>query len=176
MWQKSHLHLKNSDNKNLKIQALEQQIDGIVSTFYRQALFADFELEAHKKALEGNGLTYADLNSIMERLYKAYYGIDLNTEELKKYVWAYIPHLFNSPFYVYQYATSLSASTLIFENVKNNKPNAFESYLNMLKAGGSMYPVDIVKIAGVDLTTKEPFKALCDKLDYLVDELDKLVK
>ncbi len=167
--------LKNSDNKNLKIQALEQQIDGIVSTFYRQALFADFELEAHKKALEGNGITYADLNGIMERLYKEYYGIDLSTEELKKYVWAYIPHLFNSPFYVYQYATSLSASTLIFENVKTNKPQAFENYINMLKAGGSMYPVDIVKIAGVDLTTPAPFKALCDKLDYLVDELEKLL-
>jgi oligoendopeptidase F len=112
----------------------------------------------------------------MARLYELYYGYSLDTEALKKYVWAYIPHLFNSPFYVYQYATCFSASFKIYNDVKNNVPGAKEAYLNMLKAGGSDYPVEIVKKGGADLTTAAPFKAVCDKLNELVDELEKLTK
>ena len=168
--------LQKSDSKEVKIQAIEKLAQNIVSTFYRQTLFADFELEAHKKALQGNGLTYDDLNSIMARLYELYYGYSLEGEQLKKFVWAYIPHLFNSPFYVYQYATCFSASFKIYNDVKNNVPGAKDAYLNMLKAGGSDYPVEIVKRGGADLTTAAPFKAVCDKLDELVDELEKLTK
>lgn len=168
--------LAKSNSKEVKIQAIEKLASNIVSTFYRQTLFADFEYEAHKKALQGGGLTYEDLNNIMARLYELYYGYSLDTEALKKYVWAYIPHLFNSPFYVYQYATCFSASFKIYNDVKNNVPGAKEAYLNMLKAGGSDYPVEIVKKGGADLTTAAPFKAVCDKLNELVDELEKLTK
>ena len=168
--------LKNSDDKTLKIQALEQQIDSIVSTFYRQTLFADFEYQAHLKALNGEGLTYETLCNIMKELYLEYYGIDLETEPLKKFVWAYIPHLFNSPFYVYQYATCLSAAMEIYQNVKNNVPGAKEKYIEMLKLGGSMYPVDIVKKGGVDLTTSKPFEAVCNKLSELVKTMKELIK
>ena len=167
--------LKNSDDKELKIQALEQQIDGIVSTFYRQTLFADFEYQAHKMALEGKPFTYESLSKVMEELYQTYYGIDLNTEQLKKFVWCYIPHMYYTPFYVYQYATCFSASMKIYQDIKNNVPNAVEKYFDLLKAGGSMYPVDIVKLGGVDLTTPEPFEAVCQKLDILLDELEKLI-
>lgn len=167
--------LKNSDDKELKIQALEQQIDGIVSTFYRQTLFADFEYQAHQMALEGKAFTYESLSKIMEDLYMNYYGIDLNTEELKKFVWCYIPHMYYTPFYVYQYATCFSASMKIYQDIKNNVEGAKEKYFNLLKAGGSQYPVDIVKLGGVDLTTAEPFEAVCKKLDTLLDELEKLI-
>jgi len=168
--------LSKSNDKAVKIQAIEKQINNIVSTFYRQALFADFEYQAHEKAINGEGLTYKVLCDIMAELYKTYYGIDLDTEPLKKYVWAYIPHIFNSPFYVYQYATCFSASAKIFSDVKNGVKGAKEKYLDMLKAGGSDYPVEIVKKGGVDLTTAAPFKAVCDNLDHLLDELEKLVK
>jgi len=168
--------LSKSNDKQVKIQAIEKLASNIVSTFYRQSLFADFELQAHKKALEGSGLTYEDLNNIMAELYETYYGYSLDTEELKKYVWAYIPHLFNSPFYVYQYATCFSASFKIYNDVKNGKKGALENYLDMLKSGGSDYPVEIVKKGGADLTTAEPFKAVCDKLNELIDELEELVK
>lgn len=168
--------LKNSDNKELKIQALEEQIDGIVSTFYRQTLFADFEYQAHQLVIEDKPFTYESLCDIMANLYLTYYGIDLDTEPLKKYVWAYIPHMYNSPFYVYQYATCFSASMKIFEDIKNKVPGAFDKYINMLKAGGSMYPIDIVKLGGVDLTTKEPFEAVCNKLNSLIDEYEHLIK
>ena len=168
--------LKNSNNKELKLQAVCKSIDNIVSTFYRQTLFADFEYQAHTKALNGEELNYEVLSNIMADLYKEYYGIDLDTEPLKKFVWAYIPHMYYSPFYVYQYATCFSASMNIYERIKNNEPKAMENYLNMLKSGASMYPVDIVKLSGVDLTTKEPFEAVCNKLNSLLDSLEELIK
>lgn len=168
--------MKNSTDKALKIQALEQQIDGIVSTFYRQTLFADFEYQAHMLVIENKPFTYESLNNIMADLYKKYYDIDLDTEPLKKMVWAYIPHMYNTPFYVYQYATCFSASSKIYQDVKNNVPGAFEKYVLMLKMGGCTYPVEIVKQGGVDLTSKEPFVAVCTKLNDLLDEFEKLVK
>ena len=167
--------LKSSDDKNVKIQALEQQIDGIVSTFYRQTLFADFEYQAHSLAIEGKAFTYESLSNIMADLYMTYYGIDLNTEELKKFVWAYIPHMYYTPFYVYQYATCFSASMKIYQDVKNNVEGAKDKYFDLLKAGGSLYPVDVVKLGGVDLTTSAPFEAVCQKLDQLLDELEALL-
>lgn len=169
-----HLLSKSSD-KATKIQAIEKLAQNIVSTFYRQALFAEFELKAHNKALEGRGLTYDDLNNIMAELYEEYYGYSLDSEELKKYVWAYIPHIFNSPFYVYQYATCFSASFKIYNDVKNKVPHAYEKYIDMLKAGGSDYPVEIVKKGGCDLTTKDAFVDVCKKLDELTSELEKLI-
>lgn len=106
-----------------------------------------------------------------------YYGIDLDTEPLKKMVWAYIPHLYFSPFYVYQYATCFSASMQLFDDIIiNNKKGSKEKYINMLQAGGSTYPVDIVKLGGVDLTSKEPFEAVCKEFDHLLDELEELIK
>ena len=112
----------------------------------------------------------------MKELYKQYYDIDLNNEPYKEFVWAYIPHLFHTPFYVYQYATSFASSLAIYEKIKNNEANAFENYLNLLKAGGSKYPVEIVKSAGVDLTKKESFMAVVNRVSELVNELEKLLE
>ena len=167
--------LKTSDDKNLKIVVLQNAIDGLIGTFYRQTLFADYEYQAHNLGLAGSPITYESLSNIMSELYLQYYGIDLNTEPLKKFVWCYIPHLFHSPFYVYQYATSFASSLAIYENVKNKKEGAFENYLKLLKAGGSMYPVEIVKAAGVDLTNPDSFMAVVNRVSYLVSELEKLL-
>jgi len=109
----------------------------------------------------------------MKDLYKKYYGIDLETEELKKFVWAYIPHLFHTPFYVYQYATSYATSQAIYMNVKNKVPGAFDAYINLLRSGGSDYPVELIKKAGVDLTKKDAFMAVVKRLDELVSMLEK---
>ena len=168
--------LHTSKDKNVKLQAVEKQIMNIVSTFYRQTLFADFEYQAHMKALNGEALTYEVLDNIMTDLYQTYYGIDLNTEPLKKMVWAYIPHMYGTPFYIYQYATCFSASSKIFNDIKNNVPGAFDNYINMLKSGGKDYPVNLVKNGGADLTTPAPFKAVCDSLNSLLDELEELIK
>ena len=112
----------------------------------------------------------------MTDLYDKYYGINLNNEAYKNCVWGYIPHFFHTPFYVYQYATSFAASLAIYENVKAGKENALDDYLNMLKMGGSNYPVEIVKSAGVDLTTTEPFMAVVHRLEELTEELAKLLE
>ena len=126
-------------------------------------------------AEEGKPINYQVLCDEMIKLYKTYYGIDISEEKVKPYVWAYIPHLFYTPFYVYQYATSFTASMLIYENVKNGKEHAFEDYINMLRSGGSTYPIEEVKIAGVDLTKKEAFLAVTDRMQVLVDQLEKLL-
>ncbi len=162
-------------SRNDKIALLQKSIDEIMSTFYRQTLFAHFEYDVAKMAEEGKPINYQVLSDEMISLYKTYYGIDISEEKVKPFVWAYIPHLFYTPFYVYQYATSFTASMLIYENVKSGKEHAFENYINMLRSGGSTYPIDEVKIAGVDLTKKEAFLVVAERMKKLVDELEKLL-
>lgn len=162
-------------SKNDKIALLQKSIDQIVSTFYRQTLFAQYEYEISQKAEKGEPINYQVLSDERTKLYKAYYGIDITEEELKPLVWAYIPHLFYTPFYVYQYATSFTASMLIYKNFRSGAKDAFNNYLKMLKSGGSRYPIDEVKLAGVDLTKKEAFSAVTGRRKELVEELDKLL-
>ncbi|QWC00474.1 oligoendopeptidase F [Mycoplasmatota bacterium] len=163
-------------SKNEKIALLQRSIDDIMGTFYRQTLFAIYELEAHKLVENNEPITADKLSNIMINLYNEFYDIDITEEEVKEFVWAYIPHLFYTPFYVYQYATSFAASLKIYENVKNNKENAFDNYLNLLKSGGSDYPVKQVLDAGVDLTKEDSFKAVVHRLEELVDELEVVLK
>lgn len=162
-------------SKNDKIALLQKSIDEICATFYRQTLFANYEYDIATMAEKGEPINYKVLSDEMIKLYKTYYGIDISEEKVKPLVWAYIPHLFYTPFYVYQYATSFTASMLIYKRVKEGVPNAFENYIEMLKSGGSTYPIDEVKIAGVDLTKKESFLAVTDRMKELVDELEKLL-
>jgi oligoendopeptidase F len=168
--------LKNTKNKDERIVLLQKAIDNLIATFYRQALFAHYEYLAHEKYEAGEVIDEEVLSNIMKDLYKKYYGLDLSKEELTKYVWAYIPHLFRSPFYVYQYATSYAASALIYENVSKGTPHAFDNYINLLRSGGSDYPVNLLKKAGVDLTKPDAFKAVARRLDELVSMLADLIK
>lgn len=160
-------------SKEIKIQLLQKAIDSIVSTFYRQTLFAHYELLAHQLIEKSEPINYEVLSNIMIDLYKKYYGLDIKKEIYKQYVWAYIPHLFNSPFYVYQYATSFAASFKIYKDVSNGVEGAYEKYIGLLKSGGSKYPIEQAKEAGVDFTKKETFMAVIERLDQLVDELEK---
>ena len=174
-----HTHTTYSDGDldiNDKIKLLQKAIDSIMSTFYRQTLFAHYELLASKLAEEDKVVNHKVLSNIMIDLYKKYYGIDITKEKLKQFVWAYIPHLFYTPFYVYQYATSFSASFALYKNYKKDGLPAFENYLKLLKAGGSKYPIDEAKEAGIDFTKKETFLAVVDRMDELVDKLEKLLE
>ena len=103
------------------------------------------------------------------------YGLDIEDEKLKKLVWAYIPHLFYTPFYVYQYATSFTASMLIYQNVKKGLPGAFDKYINMLRSGGKTYPINEVKEAGVDLTRRDTFMSVVNYIDDLVSQLENIL-
>ena len=168
--------VQNASTKQEKIELLTMAIDNIHSTFYRQVLFATYEFEANKLVAEGNPISEQNLSKIMIDLYQHYYGLDITKEPGKQYVWAYIPHLFHTPFYVYQYATSFAASLKIYDSVKSNVPGAFDNYVKMLKSGGSMYPVDQAKMAGADLTNKDTFLAVVKRLDALLDQLEEALK
>ncbi len=168
--------MEHSNNKNEKIVILQQAIDNIVSTFYRQTLFANYEYLAHQLVENKKPVTAEALGSIMTELYWDYYGIHLEEEPLKNNVWAYIPHFFHTPFYVYQYATSFAASLAIYEEVKKNPKEALKKYIAMLSMGGSNYPIEIVKTAGVDLTKTDAFLAVVHRLEELTKELKKLLE
>lgn len=167
--------MAHSTNKEEKIVVLQQALDNIVATFYRQTLFADYELRAHELVEKGIPVTQESLANIMTELYDVYYGINLKEEPLKNNVWAYIPHFFHTPFYVYQYATSFAASLAIYEKVKNKESNALENYIKMLSLGGSTYPIDIVKQASVDLTQEDAFIAVIHRFEELLKDLKKML-
>lgn len=165
--------MENVKDKNERIVLLQEAIDGLIATFYRQTLFAAYEYEAHELYEKGEVIDEEVLSNIMAKLYKKIYGLDLDKEPLKKLVWCYIPHLFHTPFYVYQYATSYAASQAIYQNVRNNVPGAFDKYIELLKSGSSDFPVELIKKAGVNLEEKEAFMAVVNRLDELVTLLEK---
>ncbi|MFA6800924.1 MAG: oligoendopeptidase F [Acholeplasmataceae bacterium] len=168
--------VKNAKSKEQKIALLEKALDGFMSTFFRQTLFATYEYKANELVEKGMPITDQSLSNIMIDLYKHYYDLDITSENGKEYVWAYIPHLFHTPFYVYQYATSYSASLKIYEDVSNKVPGAMDKFKDLLKSGGSDYPVNQVAKAGADLTDKETFKAVTKRFDSLIDQLEKALE
>ncbi len=179
--------LKNSKNSKEKLALLEQALGNIVGTFYRQTLFADYEYQAHKLAEEGKPITADVFSEIMQKLWKEYYGTTVTKDEIQKIVWSRIPHFFNSPFYVYQYATSFSASANFYEKITNEKKysekdrkKAQEKYMELLKSGGNDNPMNQLKKAGVDLSKPESFKAVAIEFDRLLDiyesEMKKVLK
>ena len=168
--------LSKAETKTQKIDLLEKAIDGIMATFFRQTLFATYEYEANLLVEKGQPVTDQSLSKIMIDLYKHYYDLDITEENGKEYVWAYIPHLYYTPFYVYQYATSYSASLKIYENVKNNVPSAMEDFKGLLKSGGSDFPVNQAAKAGADLTNKETFMAVIARFESLIDQLEKVLE
>jgi oligoendopeptidase F len=163
-------------SKNEQIALLQKAIDQICSTFYRQTLFADYEYQISLLAEKGEAINYEVLSKTMVSLYKDYYGIDISEEKVKPLVWAYIPHLYYTPFYVYQYATSFTASMIIYEKVKNKEPQAFDNYIKLLRSGGSDFPIEEVKAAGVDLTDEKSFASVTKRMSELVDKLETLLK
>lgn len=168
-----YLIKSGNTTKSEKIMLLQKAIDEILSTFYRQTLFANYEYNVSKMIEENKPIDHEVLSGIMIDLYKQYYGIDITKEKVKQYVWAYIPHMFYTPFYVYQYATSFAASFALYSAVKEEKPNAFENYINLLKSGGSKYPMEQARLAGIDFNKKETFMAVVRRLDELVKILEE---
>lgn len=167
--------LENSDDSLEKIALLEQSLGNIVGTYYIQTLFANYEYEAHKLIEEGKAITPDILDGIMETLFKKYFGDTVVIDELQKIIWSRIPHFFNSPFYVYQYSTSFASSAKLYENLKKN-PDSRERYLKLLKSGGNNHPMEQLKLAGVDLSTKEAFVSVAKEFDRLLDILEEELK
>ena len=164
-----------SDDERLFL--LGSYLENLRGTFFRQAMFAEFELAIHEMAEKGEALTGAKLTQTYGELLRRYHGHDQGVVRIPdEYTveWAYIPHFYYN-FYVFQYATSLVASTQLSREVLDGKPGARDHYLAMLKAGGSRYPYDLLKEAGVDLATPAPYRALEAQMNWAMDEIEKIV-
>ncbi len=154
----NHYMLEKVKTKEEKMCLLNELLDLFKSTIYRQTMFAEFEKKAHEYLDMGNVVTNEYLNNLYYELNKDYFGKDVVVDEEIKYEWSRIPH-FYTPFYVYQYATSLSISCYVAQNILNNTPGFKEKYLELLKAGGSDYPLELLKIIDIDLTDKKVFES-----------------
>ncbi|NCA68207.1 MAG: hypothetical protein EOM87_09125 [Clostridia bacterium] len=165
-------HMLKGANAALKKYLLTYLLDMFKGTVFRQSLFAEFEKEAHEVIEKGEGLSSDVLCKIYEDLNIKYYGSKYITDVVK-YEWARIPHFYKA-FYVYKYATGLIAATAISESIFSGEPNAIERYMEFLSAGGSMPPLDILKTAGVDLLTDEPYKKAFGLFAATLKELNYL--
>ncbi len=155
---------------------LQHAVDSIVGTFYTQVMFADYELQAHRLVEEGKPVTAEVLSGIYRKLLEEYYGDAAEINDLYRVTWARIPHFFNSPYYVYQYATCFASSAQIFKEMTTgdeaSKKAATERYLTLLRSGGNDHPMEQLKKAGVDLTKPATVQAVIDQMNELVTQLE----
>ena len=166
--------IENAETKEEKLALIENQLTNITTTFFRQTRFADFEKEVHRKTESGDALTPEILCSLYGNMYQKYWGDEMVVDEEETYTWARIPHFYYN-FYVYQYATSYAASQELVSQIKNEGQPAIDRFLNFLKAGSSKYPIDVLKIAGVDMTSPNPIKSVINKMNGLLDEMERLL-
>lgn len=169
--------LENTNDPKERIALLEQEIGNIVGTFYFQALLADYEYQAHKLAEAGEPITAEVLSKIMEDLFDKYYGDIIEKDELIYIFWARVPHFFNSPFYVYQYATCFASSAILYEKMINSsdeseRKETLDKYIRLLSSGGNDFPMEQLKKAGVDLSKIETIEAVAKQFDLLLDKLE----
>ena len=165
--------ISKTKDVEMKKYLLSYYLDMFRTTLFRQTMFAEFELEAHKLAEADAPITANALSEIYYNLNKKYYGKAVTHNDLIRYEWARIPHFYTS-FYVYQYATGITAAISIANNILKNGEKAFNGYKQFLSAGGSMPPIEILKLAGVDLTTEEPFKVAMKEFKDTLNELIKI--
>jgi len=170
-----HLLAKTTDPRE-RFLLLQHAVDEIVGTFYTQVLFADFEMQAHKLAEQGKPVTSEALNNIYLGLLRDYYGDSVTVDDAYKYTWARIPHFYNSPYYVYQYATCFASSAKLFKDMTTGEPAARKAatarYLALLKSGGNDEPIKQLQKAGVDLTQRATVQAVIDQMGELVGRME----
>jgi oligoendopeptidase F len=170
-----HLLHTTTDPKE-RFLLLQHAVDEIVGTFYTQVMFADFELQAHQRVERGEPLTTEVLNELYAGLLKTYWGDALTADDFYKYTWARIPHFFNTPYYVFQYATCFASSAQLFRAMTSgsneSRAEATARYLTLLKSGGNDYPMAQLRKAGVDLTQRATLQAVIDQLDALVSQME----
>ncbi|NLL44422.1 MAG: oligoendopeptidase F [Mollicutes bacterium] len=165
--------LNNSNDKNIKLTILNKMLDLVNSKIYRQTLFAEFEKIIYEKATNGEILTHELLSNIYYDLNVKYFGSDVIVNNEIRYEWERIPHFYMN-FYVYQYATGLSAACAIVNKIFNNEKGAIDNYLEFLKSSGRDYPISLLKIAGVDMTKPKVIESAIKMFDETIDKFIKL--
>jgi oligoendopeptidase F len=165
-------------DKNIRLSLLMSRLDGFKGTLFRQTQFAEFELAIHEKVEAGEPLTSDVLNKMYGDILRKYYGHDkgiCRVDDLYSVEWAYVPHFYYN-FYVYQYATSFTASAALAEKVLSGEKGCTEKYIAFLSSGGSEYPIELLKKAGVDMTTSEPFDRAIVSMNRIMDEIETILK
>jgi len=169
--------LREAGSDDERLMLLGSYLETVRGTFFRQAMFAEFELAVHTMVEDGEALTGARLSRLYGELLRRYHGHDqgvVEIDDLYAVEWAYIPHFYYN-YYVFQYATSLAASALFAEEVLAGQDGARERYLGLLEAGGSAYPYRLLRDAGVDLAAPEPYRALEKRAAWAIDEIEKIL-
>lgn len=169
--------LKQTKDDAIRLSLLGNYLEGIKGTVFRQTQFAEFELRMHEMVDKGQPLTGDALDKLYMEIVKRYYGHDQGVCVVDDYVaheWAFIPHFYNS-FYVFQYATSFTASSALSEKVLSGEPGATDRYLKFISSGQSKYPIDLLKDAGVDMTSDEPLELTVKKMNRVMDEMERLL-
>jgi oligoendopeptidase F len=172
--------LADEDDPSRRVTLLQHAIDDIAAGFYRQAMFADFELRAHREVEQGRPITSDVLQTTYLDVLEGFFSDALDDQEWYRNTWGRIPHFYGSPFYVFQYATSKAAAVLMHRRMTEGdseaRTAAVDSYLELLRSGGNDHPISQLQKAGVDFTTTEPTEALVTEMDELVGRLELELK
>ncbi len=169
--------LKEIKDDDTRLSLLMNYLEGIRVTVFRQTQFAEFELRIHEKAERGEPLTGDVLNEIYGEILKKYYDHDkgvCHIDDLYTVEWAYVPHFYYN-FYVYQYSTSFTASTALAEKVLGKEEGVVGKYIEFISSGGSDYPIELLKKAGVDMTGAEPFNKTMAAMNRTMDEIEAIL-
>lgn len=169
--------VKNAQSKEEKLYYLGMALEAMRGTWFRQAMFAEFELKIHEEAEAGKPLSGARMTEIYCDLLKRYHGDAegvLKIDPTYCVEWAFIPHFYRN-FYVYQYATSITGAALLAERISSGDEAQRDVFLNLLRAGGSDHPYELYKKAGIDMASPEPYQALVKRMNAIMDEMEKLL-
>jgi len=167
-------HAKDDDEK---LFYLGNALEGYRATFFRQAMFGEFEEKIHQAVDRGEPLTGEALTKMYGEILRRYHGDAqgvVKIDDVDALEWAYIPHFYYD-FYVFQYATSISASSLFADWILEGKPGAREKYLKMLSSGSSDYPYDLVKAAGIDMATSAPYDSMAARMNWVMDQIEAIL-
>jgi oligoendopeptidase F len=170
--------LKQVKDTPTRLSLLGNYLEGIKATVFRQTQFAEFELRMHEMGEKGQPITGDALSQLYLGITKKYYGHDQKILIVDDYIaheWSFIPHFYRD-FYVFQYATSFTAAEALSAKVLSGDQDAIKRYITFLSAGGSKYPVDLLRDAGVDMTTDEPLNLTIRRMNQVMDEMEKLLK
>ncbi len=166
--------IDNAESEEMKTYIIAKQVDDIVATLFRQTMFAEYELLCHQQQENGEPLTIDSLRRTYRGLLEAYFGPEMHFEENSDLEGLRIPHFYTA-YYVYKYATGISAAIALSERVLNGGEKELQDYLGFLKSGGSKFPIQSLKAAGVDMSTQAPVEAAVKKFADLLNELEKRI-
>ncbi len=169
--------LEKAKTQDERLFYLGYALEQMRGTFFRQVMFSEFELAIHEAVERGEALTGARMTQMYGEILKRYHGHDqgvMKITERDMIEWAYIPHFYYN-FYVYQYATSIAGAAYFVDQLKTGGVEARENYLNFLKAGGNDYPVEILKKAGLDMTSAAPYNAVIDRMESVMQQIEAIL-